>query len=199
MRAGKVIQIVEDRFGSQAAQVASDLLQFGHARVGDLEDAYKFDPKSSHSASDHTNGDDLTNGYHKPQNKKIATRTQLHSVLYQLLKAGFITRVHLRTYHTAADTNNEADDFVKNSSEFAGVKTTGPKASLAFAEAVRTLKRKWRDEIDDTTSGVMRHAPTNGHGPAAKRRRTDAGMVNGYGSYTDEEDVSFYLEVLDNP
>lgn len=192
MRAGKIVQIVEERFGQGAGQAVSNLLQFGHARIGDLEDAYKFDSRAPAPVEEHTNG---ANGLHKSQNKTITNRTQLHSVLYQLLKSGFIVKVQRRTFFTPADATNEAEVIVKRE-QFPDGKVTGPKASAIFASAVNSLKRKWRDEADDTTAGVKRSAPTNGHGPAAKRRRTEGGMVNGVGGYGDEDDDNVILEVM---
>lgn len=198
MRAGKIIQIVEDRFGQGAGQAVSNLLQFGHARVGDLEDAYRFDPKNSgavDSAAEHINGEYMTNGVHKPQNKKMTSKAQLHSVLYQLLKAGFVTRVARRTYFTPADASNEAEVIVKRE-QFPDGKVAGPKASAAFHHAVNTLKRKWRDEADASTAGVKRSASlTNGHGPSAKRQKTNGGAAYGVGRYGDDEE-GVTLEVL---
>lgn len=196
MRAGKIIQIVEDRFGEAAGQAVSNLLQFGHARVGDLEDAYKLDPKNTASinaTAGHSNGEDAINGIHKSQNRKITTPSQLHSVLYRLLQSGFITRVHRRTYLSAADANNEAETIVKRE-QFADGKVSGPKATLVFRQAVNTLKRKWREEADDNASGVKRGA-ANGYGSAAKRQRTNGGMANGLGRHGDDDDEDVTLEV----
>ncbi|KAF1353314.1 RNA polymerase III subunit RPC82-domain-containing protein [Delphinella strobiligena] len=196
MRAGKIIQIVEERFGEGAGQAVSNLLQFGHARVGDLEDAYKFDSKTSgavNSIAEHINGEDEVNGVHRPQDKKITSKAQLHSTLYQLLKSGFIVRVNRQTYLTPADARNEAETVVKRE-QFPDGKVSGPKASAAFNQAVNTLKRKWRDEADDNNSGVKRTAATNGHGPSAKRQRTNNGTANGVGKYGDEEDDIITLE-----
>ncbi|KAL1306493.1 hypothetical protein AAFC00_005188 [Neodothiora populina] len=196
MRAGRIVSIIEDRFGEGAGQAVSNLLQFGHARVGDLEDAYKFDSKTSgavDSAAEHINGEDMPNGFHRPQNRKITTRAQLHSVLHQLLKSGFIARVDRRTFLAPADASNEAAAIVKRE-QFPDGKVTGPKASAAFAQAMTSLKRKWRDEADNTTAGVKRSAATNGNGPAAKRRRTNGGMANGVGNYEEDEEESVVLE-----
>jgi len=189
MRSGKVIQIVEDRFGEAAGQLVSNLLQSGHVRVGDLEDAYKFDSKTFTVT-------DQPDPLHKSQPKKITSRTQLHATLYQLLKFGFLARVHRRTYFNAADAIHEAEVIVKRE-EFADGKITGPKASAAFRLAVNNLRRKWRDEADNTTAGVKRGAgAVNGHGPPAKRIRTNGGTANGVGRYGYDDDESVYLEVL---
>ena len=203
MRAGKIIQIVDDRFGEGAGQLVSNLLQFGHARVGDLEDAYKFDSKGSgavDSAAEHINGEDQVNGTHRPQHRKVSSRAQLHAVLHQLLTSGFLVRVQRRTYFNAADASNEAEVIVKRE-QFPDGKITGPKASAQFHQAVNTLKRKWRDEADNTTAGVKRGAPAgangNGNGPSAKRIKTNGGMANGVGRYGgDQDEDAVHLEVF---
>lgn len=192
MRAGRIINIVEERFGQGAGQAVSNLLQFGHARVGDLEDAYKFDSKNSaaiDTAAEHFNGEDI----HRPQIKKIASKAQLHTILYQLLKSGFIARVQRRTYLTPADASNEAEVIVKRE-QFPDGKVTGPKASAAFHQAVNNLKGKWREEADQSTAGIKRGPPvTNGHGPSAKRQKTNGGGAVGIGG---GEDENVTLEVL---
>ncbi|GAB7353017.1 hypothetical protein MBLNU459_g3574t1 [Dothideomycetes sp. NU459] len=202
VRTGKIVKIVEDRFGESAGLVISNLLQQGHARIGDLEDAYKF--TSTDSAAEHTNGEGPPNGIAKShllakgQVRKVASSAQLHSVLYKLLQSGFITRVSKRTYLSAADASNEAETVVKRE-QFPDGKVSGPKAKIQFVNALNTLKRKWRDEADNTTAGVSHTVSRgmNGHGPAAKRQRTNGGMANGVGHYggdDDEEDSGVTLE-----
>lgn len=212
LRTGKIVKIVEDRFGEAAGTVISNLLQLGHARVGDLEDAYKFTSKNSgaiDSAAEHINGEGLPNGVvkghlaTKGQVKKVASSAQLHSVLYKLLQSGFVTRVTKRTYLSSADASNEAETLVKRE-QFPDGKVSGPKAKVQFTLALNTLKRKWRDEADDITLGVTRNASRgmNGHGPAAKRQRMNGGTVNGVGHYggdDDDEDSGVTLEVLFHP
>ena len=184
MRAGKAVALVEERFGTGAGQIVSNLLQLGHARVGDLEDAYKFGPKDQSavdSATEHINGEGLPNGIErgrlstKPQDKKITSKADLHQTLHQLLENGFITRVHKRTYYTPADKEAEAESEVMLA-EFPDGKTTGPKAKERFDRSVNDRKRKWREEEDELSNDVY---VSKGGSQAQKRMRMNGTMPNG--------------------
>lgn len=188
MRAGKIVNMVQLRFGEAAAQLVSNLLQLGHARVGDLEDAYKFTKNPGHAVdaeAEHINGEGMP-AQRGP--KKITTPDQLHSMLCKLLESGFITRVRKSTYLSAADSHNEADALVKRE-QFPDGKVTGPKAKVVYEQALRDLKRKWRDAGDDAVTGVKKvPRRSNGYGPSAKRLKTNGGMANGVGSYGADDD-----------
>lgn len=58
VRLGKVTKLVEDRFGSKAANVMTNLLRLGHTRIADLKDAY-FPPETD---SDDDSDDGIVNG-----------------------------------------------------------------------------------------------------------------------------------------
>lgn len=191
MRSGKIISIVQSRFGEAAAQLVSNLLQLGHARVGDLEDAYKFSKNPGHAIdteAEHINGEGMPA---QRGLKKITTPEQLHSMLCKLLESGFLTRVRPTTFLSAADSHNEADLVVKRE-QFPDGKVTGPKAKVVYEQALRDLKRKWRDAVEDTVTGVKKVPKRiNGYGPSAKRIKTNGGAANGVGTYgaEDEDDV----------
>ena len=203
VRSGKIVAAVEDRYGAAAGQVISNLLQLGHAKVEDLEDAYKFDKNNSsiNTAAVHINGEGLPNGFEKghlavtPQDKKISTRQDLHKILFQLLEAGFITKVHERTYHSFEDREMEVEKVVK-ATEFPDGKTTGPKARDRFSAAINEKKRKWREEETDISREVD-HAATNGHGPQKRPKLNPVGP-NGVGGHSrgDVDVPSVTLQVL---
>lgn len=192
VRSGKIVAIVEDRYGASAGQVVSNLLQLGHARVGDLEDVYKFDTSQPaiDSAAVHINGQGMPNGIEKdhlavkPQNEKISSQQDLHKVLFRLLEAGFITKVHERTYQSSADRELQMEKVVKES-EFPDGKTTGPKAKERFVNAMNERKRKWREEELDI-SKVAERAAVNGHGPQ-KRQKLSNGGPNGVSGHAHED------------
>ncbi|KAF2024724.1 hypothetical protein EK21DRAFT_117493 [Setomelanomma holmii] len=58
VRLGKVAKLVDDRFGSKAADVISHLLTFGHTRIADFKEAYF----PADVASDDDSNDDIVNG-----------------------------------------------------------------------------------------------------------------------------------------
>lgn len=190
VRTGRVISLVEERYGNGAGQVVSNLLQLGHARVGDLEDAYKFHAKDNSavdSAAEHINGEGLPNGFGKDghmavkeQDRKITSKADLHRVLAQLLEVGFITRVHKRTFYTHADREAEAGNEVMVT-EFPDGKTTGPKAKLRYEQAVNAKKRKWREEEDEVSGDVYVKQ-------TQKRQKTNGGMTNGVNGRSQTEE-----------
>lgn len=188
MRSGKIINIVQLRFGQAAAQLVSNLLQLGHARVGDLEDAYKFNKNPGHAIdteAEHINGEGMPS---QRGPKKITTPEQLHSMLCKLLENGFITRVRKSTWLSTADSHNEADAVVKRE-QFPDGKVSGPKAKVVYEQALRDLKRKWREAGDDAETGVKKVPKrSNGYGPSVKRIKTNGGMANGVGTYGAEDD-----------
>jgi DNA-directed RNA polymerase III subunit RPC3 len=58
VRFGKVVKLVQDRFGKKAANVISNLLALGHTRIADLKEAY-FPPETE---SDDDSDDGAANG-----------------------------------------------------------------------------------------------------------------------------------------
>jgi len=58
VRFGKVVKLVEDRFGKKAANVMSNLLALGHTRIADLKEAYF----PSETESDDDSDDGTANG-----------------------------------------------------------------------------------------------------------------------------------------
>jgi DNA-directed RNA polymerase III subunit RPC3 len=58
VRFGKVVKLVQDRFGKKAANVMSNLLALGHTRIADLKEAY-FPPETE---SDDESDDGAANG-----------------------------------------------------------------------------------------------------------------------------------------
>lgn len=167
VRSGKIVSTVEARLGLKAASVLSSLLQLGHARVSDLEDAFRFDkgksgqtslPNGTHPTLDANDDDEFESG-------KISSKEELHNVLWQLLQARFIAKVHPRSYLSPEDKQNELEETVREE-DFGGGKTSGPKAKLAFNNAVILRKRKWQDDEQDVSKSVQhrtKRPKTNGH------------------------------------
>lgn len=177
VRSGKIISLVESRLGTKAAHVLSSLLQLGHAKVSDLEGAFKFG-KTKAAVEVLANGNDRIlsaddSNVHSSEHSRVTSKEELHNVLYQLIQARFVAKVHHRSYLSPTDKQNEIEELVKDE-EFPGGKTSGPKARMAFESSVLIKKRKWRDEEEDVSQFVQhknKRAKTNGH------------MVNGNGRH----------------
>jgi len=128
--------------GYKAGNVLSTLLQLGHARVADLENATKF------KTADKTN----LNTNHVQQNR-VSDRQDLHSTLYRLIRAGYVCKVHNRSFYPIADRKNEMEDSVKRA-YFPDGKISGPKARIEFAMKFNTKKEEWDREETDISAFV---------------------------------------------
>ena len=186
LRSNRIIALVDDRHGEGAGKIISNLLQLGHARVGDLAQAFDLEPSKRDSGiercAEHVNDEVKVNGVdnsHKVQHGKITTVAEFHGTLRLLLRAGFLIKFSPRMYKPSADLQAEIEEVVINDS-FPDRKITGPKKKAEFQTAVKTLKRKWRETDDwneyrDVDSKGIVHRP----GQPVKRARLNGGMTNG--------------------
>lgn len=157
----KIFRFVKERQGEAAGQIFSNILQLGHASVGDLADEYDLAPASKRDSGidtveEHMTEDGLLNGIAKVGNstsvlEKSMSASKFHDALRGLLAQGFLVKVNERTYLPPADLEERLRDTVI-SEQFQDGKITGPKKEKAFQAAVNILKRKWQD--DDDYSGT---------------------------------------------
>lgn len=175
---------MDDRYGAGAAKIVGNLLQLGHARIGDLaksldlEDPTKRDSGVECNGQRNGEGDAKTNGS-GPTPGKITTFAQFHNTIRTLLRAGFLCKFGKRNLAPAADLQAEIEEVII-SEHFPDRKVTGPKKQAEFKTAVNNLKRKWRDaeEFSEHRDLDSRGAGTGGF---AKRAKINGGMSNGYG------------------
>ena len=206
VRTGRVIELVEERYGEGAGQIVANLLQLGHAKVGDLADAYDLAPGSKRDSGidtgqEHVNGEGIINGmtnghvHTTDQHRKITTVSGFHTTLRKLLWSGFLVKVGSRIYQPQSDLQEELEEQVISES-FPDRRVTGPKKQMEFKRAVGGLKRKWRetDEYSDlrdvASRGTIRYA--GAQVAPNKRAKMNRGLPNGVAHYEDldmEEDV----------
>ncbi|KAH7058948.1 RNA polymerase III subunit RPC82-domain-containing protein [Macrophomina phaseolina] len=189
VRAGKIVKMVEDRFGESAGGLVSNLLLLGHAKVSDLADAYGVSSKTGavDAASLHVNGNGIANGEEtnsgaeKNQNH-VKTLDDLHRILRQLLDAGFVIPVRRRHFYPTSDLRNEAERIIKHT--LFGGQVKGKQISEMEVEVNKLLKR-WRDEEDDQeeqSNGVsagMKRGREDNNPQARKRIKVNARLPNG--------------------
>lgn len=116
VRSGKYIKIAEDRFGESAGGVVSNLLLLGHARIGDLEQAYKVarptDIKSTAKGVQDF-PDTATEGWKSGRpadlDSQRPTIESLHVILCNLLQAGLVITVHESHLRSDGDNRSEAE------------------------------------------------------------------------------------------
>ncbi|KAL9104453.1 MAG: hypothetical protein Q9163_000605 [Psora crenata] len=149
VRNGKYIRITEDRLGKFAGSMMSHLLLLGHARVGDLVQAYALGP-----ALDPTNKLDalqvMPNGFmsHKTRengrmpDQSQATREKIHRSLCDLLQAGLISKVDKSHLRTDADNRTEAERLTPLVEEYKG--QTKREREARWEHAVQEKLDAWK-------------------------------------------------------
>lgn len=180
--------LVEDRYGPGAAKIVRNLIQLGHARIGDLaksfdlEDAIKRD-SGVEGCNGHVNGDAKTNGSGSGSGRAgtITTLAQFHTTLRTLLRAGFLCKFGKRDFTPAADLQAEIEEVII-SEQFPDRKVTGPKKQAEFKTAVNTLKRKWRDAEEFSEYRDLKSSGGGGSSSFAKRAKMNGGLSNGHDS-----------------
>ncbi|CAD6588981.1 MAG: RNA polymerase III subunit C82 [Alectoria sarmentosa] len=184
VRSGKYIKIAEAQAGEFAGKVLSNLLLLGHARVGDLVQAYGVgQSKSTHDGLAATRGppskslssmSGLVNGRLK---EEIFTLESIHRTLCELLQAELVSRVHISHFRSDADNRIEAENLVPKPEEY---KAKSKREQDAQHEAVVQRKLKeWRfctneeeDEIEDLKKGKKRlHRDPETRRPEKRQRR----------------------------
>jgi len=194
LRSNRIISLVDQRYGEGAARIVTNLLQLGHARVGDLAQAFDLEPSLKRdSAFDdcngRVNGSALPNGTdsthaHKSQVSKITTSGQFHHMLRTLLQAGFLVKLQKRSYMPAADLLEEIEETVI-SEHFPDRKVTGPKKQADFRRQVNSLKRKWQDEVEYSERHDAESRGTFRSAAGSKRVKLNGNQPNGIGHGND--------------
>lgn len=117
VRSGKYIKLTEDRFGEVASGVVSNLLLLGHARIHDLEQAYKVVRPTGAAVGS-------LNGKKKQSTNETKTRApsleSLHLALSDLLQAGLVVIVNESHFRSEADNRTEAEREMPNPKAAAG-------------------------------------------------------------------------------
>lgn len=117
VRAGKYVKFTEDRHGDFAGGVLSNLLLLGHARVGDLAQAYELAWPDTKRPQEAVHDLPNSNSQVIPKTKQAGTEANnqgptlesLHLTLWDLLKAGTISAVNESHFRSDADNRIEAE------------------------------------------------------------------------------------------
>lgn len=190
VRNRKIVKLVVDRESEAAGSLICNILQLGHASIGDLTAEYDLVPPSKRDSGidtanqhinkpNHVNG--ITNhGKHKTANNKITNASQLHSLTRRLLTKGYLAKVGIRTYMPKADLHEHIKDTVIQT-EFPDGKITGSKKAVTYQNAFNYLKRKYDEEDayrayrDDSSHGQINRAKS----PSQKRVKLNGHTSNG--------------------
>ena len=199
-RCGVMVNLMEQRLGDSAAGIISNLLLLGNARVGDLTDAYGFKRNSSRiaiPAAQAVNEIGPPDSEFTSQSRsEIRSLNDLHTTLNRLLLLKYIVPVHETDFAPHADVHNDAERSVKQSRFPEGVK--GKTQRQEYDNAVRDLKRKWRDDREVPTQGdehAVSSTRSNNTAVQRQHKRTKLGArltngINGaHGRFGEEDDI----------
>ena len=149
IRSGKYIKVAEIQSGEFAGEIVSNLLLLGHARVGDLVQAYE--AGQSQSSQNHlvaTRGSpskSLPSSFGDSEchfRAQSATTGSLYGTLRDLLRAELVSRVHTPHFRSDADNRAEAVKVVPKVEEYKA-KSTREREAQHEAAIKRKLK-EWR-------------------------------------------------------
>ncbi|TKA77390.1 hypothetical protein B0A55_03230 [Friedmanniomyces simplex] len=198
VRHANVVALVTERHGEAAGQVVENILQLGHARVGDLADAYNLTWGSKRDSGVETGANHvpeavMVNGVaksHATSNQHVTSASELHTILRTLLGAGILVKVGTRTLMPVSDLQEQLQEAVIVD-QFPDRKVTGPKKAKEFAAAVNELKRKWQhddafSEISDASSRGAIKRPGEHFAPK-KRAKLNGNLPNGHAINVDCE------------
>lgn len=194
LRSGRILEIVQDRYDSDARDVVQNLLLLGHTKIADLAEAYESNPKLS---SGHTNGANGTqmNGAHngtEGHSNDKKSPINLDGILARLLDDGFVEPVVESMFRSPTDAYNQAEKVAISSSGSDASK--GAKATAELKKTVANALQKAREERSWLHGGMKRYNGGHMNG-GDKRRKLASGKpaINGSGAYDEdvELDVSF--------
>ena len=183
VRAGKYVQLAEEQLGNFAAATVSNLLLLGHARVGDLVQAYRLD---------RTEGTDnpaaiVTQPSIKPiyngsintdisSDKNRISLASVHMTLRELLRVGFVSLANESYFRSEADNRTEAGKVVPPPEHFRAKSKRDNEAQreTAIQEKLEEWKygtRAEKEQYASIVNGKKRQLDDSESLQAEKRRR----------------------------
>lgn len=200
-RSGRILDLVESRFGEKHKDVVQNLLLLGHTKVGDLVQAYalkraileKAAAKTNAHSNGHTNGAgedvNMTNG---DSHKAGLTHGQLDGILYQLLECGYLEPVTAEMFKSTADAYNEFQQQAVKDGSDGGAK--GSKKAVTLTSMIRSQLRERREKNSKwqhLTKGNNKR-PRDGYDSMdqdKRRKLTNGTSVNGASPGDGEETI----------
>lgn len=185
-RSGKVLDILEDKFGPAGEEIARTLMSEGHATLTDLAEAYGVKDSEEETDQHSVNGDHMSNGVNGQKHdrhttgQQIRSLTQLQRLLEQMKRAGYVVAVTRKSFVSPADVDFDAGLLARSNLPVAKA-PNGKKQREEFARTVNSFKRRWRDggidnedasdtDEDDTDEPPKKKTKTNDPQNAKKRK-----------------------------
>lgn len=151
-RHANIVELVDDRYDERAGHMVGNILQLGHARIGDLADAYELAPGSKRDSGIDTTANGVTKpgmangeaGIGAPSHAQAPSANEFHATLRALLRSGILVKVAPRSYMPSSDLQEQLEETVVL--QFPDRKVSGTKKQAEFRAGMGALKRAWRDE-----------------------------------------------------
>ncbi|KAM5377396.1 hypothetical protein ACJZ2D_005077 [Fusarium nematophilum] len=103
VRSGKILDIVENQYGTAERELVQTLMLLGHARIADLSQAFG---SRAPRVNGHTKGD------HDSRNGLIESESHLNAVLVRLIRSEIIETVRPESFRNPRDMRREIEDEV---------------------------------------------------------------------------------------
>jgi DNA-directed RNA polymerase III subunit RPC3 len=187
VRSGKIVEIMEDRYGTLGADVMGNLFLSGHSTVKELVTGYEVRLAEAEAKKKRegylTNG---VNGQSKPQPNPAS---QMHGMLVELLGNGLIEPLFESMFRSPTDTYNKIEKEVLHR-EYGG-STKGIKQKDELKAKIQSRLQDLRSDREWKPKGKKRSLNGNhatGVNGASKRRRLSSGggAVNGDHYFEDD-------------
>jgi DNA-directed RNA polymerase III subunit RPC3 len=188
VRSGKILEIVESRYGTRARGIMQKLFLLGHAAVGDLADSYQPHGGSPESPESPANG---TSNAVVQSNPQSCTPMQLDFILCELLEAGLVEPVTEIAFRSPDDTYNEVEQATIKSDFTGGTKGTKQKEMLKtiIREKLQTLRLESKSWKPKGNKRKLDAPPANGINGNAKRRKFSNGSLTVNGNHHGDENL----------
>ncbi len=175
LRSGRILEIIQNRYGNDAKDVVQNLLLLGHAKVADLAEAYKSKAK-------------LTNGTANGQVNGNSNSVNLDGILKRLLDDGFVEPLVKSMFKSPADIFSETErEMIRAGGDSTGPPKAGKAADELRLQVLRSMERA-REQRSWRSGNLKRY--NTGIVPASEKRRKLAnGRAAATGPDVFEDDV----------
>lgn len=189
-RSGKIMEVVESRFGIFARDVVQNLFLLGHTRISDLATVYESGSEAHPKRK--VNGHANTNGVNGHDNEKEHRTTgPLHTALSHLLRAGLVEVVVDSMLRSPTDLYSKLEKEIEQNFYQGGTKGIKQKEEMKLKVQARIESARTEGQNRWQMKGKKRMAngDHNGVNGSHKRRRLSNGsseVINGDYLYEDD-------------
>lgn len=174
IRSGKILEVVERKFGPSERDLVQTLLMLGHARIHDLTQAFT-------SRAPRNVGN--SNGSHKKSAGAIESGAQFQAVLARLIRAEIIETVREDTFRNPVDVHQDITQEI--------TKTLVGERSSTKEKVEHDKKIAERYRVYQDKGRELKRWLDQSQGPINKRRRLANGKATNGNHDSDDEAPDF--------